>query len=135
MSVDLKPAPNESVTTLVTGILADAQELVKQQFQLFKHELRSDLNKTKEASLLLGVGVGLGLAGVLLLGLAAAYLLQWLIPTLPLWTCFGICGLMLVAGAAGLWYAGTLKFESINPVPEESVQALKENVQWITNPK
>jgi hypothetical protein len=135
MSVDLKPAPNDSMTTLVTGILTDAQELVKQQFKLFKHEVRSDLNKARDASFLFGAGVGLGLAGVLLLGVAAAYLLQWLLPTLPLWTCFGICGLVLVAGAAGLWYAGTLKFESITPVPEESVQALKENVQGRTNPK
>jgi 4-amino-4-deoxy-L-arabinose transferase-like glycosyltransferase len=135
MSVDLKPAPNESMTTLVTGILTDAQELMKQQFKLFKHEVRSDLNKAKDASLLFGIGVGLGLAGVLLLGVAAAYLLVWLFPTLPLWTCFGICGLVLIAVAAGLWYAGMAKIESVKPVPEESVQALKENVQWITNPK
>lgn len=135
MSVDLKPAPNESMTTLVTGILTDAQELMKQQFKLFKHEVQSDLNKAKNASLLFGIAVGLGLAGVLLLGVAAAYLLQWLLPTLPLWTCFGICGLVLVIGAAGLGYAGMAKIESVNPVPGESVQALKENVQWITNPK
>jgi len=120
---------------LVTGIIADAQDLMKQQLQLFKHEIRSDLNKARDASLLFGIGVGLGLAGILLLGLAVAYLLQWLLPALPLWTCFGICGLVLVAGAAGLWYAGALKFESLNPVPGESVQALKENVQWITNQK
>jgi len=30
-----------SVTTLVAGIVRDAQELVKEQFELFKHEIRS----------------------------------------------------------------------------------------------
>lgn len=134
MSVDLKPAPNDSMTTLVTGILTDAQDLVKQQFKLFKHEVRSDLNKARDASLLFGAGVGLGLAGVLLLGVAAAYLLERL-TALPLWTCFGICGLVFVAAAGGLCYAAAHKFESVTPVPEESVQALKENVQWITNQK
>jgi hypothetical protein len=41
----------------------------------------------------------------------------------------------LVAAAGGLGFAAAHKFESVKPVPEESVQALKENVQWITNQK
>ena len=43
------PAAAPSVTGLVSGILADAQELLKQQIALAKAEIRSDLQKTKQA--------------------------------------------------------------------------------------
>ena len=135
MSLDLKSPEDASVTTLVSGILHDAQELVKQQTELFKHELKVGLSKTRDATLLFGVGVGLVLAGVILVGMMLAQLLQWLVPSLPLWTCYGVMGFPLLMAGGGLFYAGKLKFESFTALPQESMQALKEDVQWITNRK
>jgi len=135
MSPDLKTNPDASVTTLVSGILHDAQELVKQQFELFKHEIRNDFRKTKEAGVSLGSGAGLGLVGVFLLGEMLVHLLNWAVPDLPLWGGYGICGLAFCAAAGCLVYAGKRKIDSVQSLPEESVEALKENVQWITNRK
>jgi len=136
MAADLHNAQDTSVTALVSGIIHDAQELTRQQFELFKHEVKADLRKTKEAALLMAAGGGVAVIAIILLSLGAVYLLEWAFsPHLPLWACFGICGGVFAAIAGGLIYAGKAKFDSFNPLPDESAQALKENVQWITNRK
>jgi len=135
MAVETKPANDTSVTSLVSGIISDAQDLFKQQFELLKHDVREDFRKAKDASFMLGVGFGIAMVGVILLGFTLAHLLAWAVPTLPLWAWYGICGLILAAVGGGLTYAGLSKFETVDPVPHASAEALKENVQWITNPK
>jgi len=133
MNADLKTPPEDaSVTTLVAGIIHDAQDLLKQQIDLLRHEVRQDLRKAKEAGFALGAGACVGLVGIFLVALMLVFILQWAVPSLPLWACFGIWGLIFCVAGGGLCYAGALTIESIHPLPDESVQALKENVQWIT---
>src|SRR5262249_31061290 len=106
--------------------------------------IRQDFRKTQEASLLLGVGVGVcGLASVLLCTMLAL-LLHWLtIPSdsplrdpagIPLWGCFALVGAILAVVGGILAYAGVKKFQSFNPLPDQSVAALQENLQWTTHP-
>jgi len=135
MATDLKSQQEPSVTELVTGIINDAEELFKQQFELLKTEVRDDLRKGKEAGFVLGLGAWLGLVGAILLVMMLVYVTQWLEPTWPLWVCYGIWGALLFVAGAILFYAGKLKFDSFTPLPEKSAQALKENVQWLTNHK
>src|SRR5438132_10908107 len=98
MATDLHPDQSASVTTLVSGIVHDAQELMKQQFELLKAEVRDDFRKVRDASEMLGAGAGLALMGGILLTLMLVYLLAWLIPEMPLWVAFGIVGLVFVVG-------------------------------------
>jgi Flp pilus assembly protein TadB len=135
MSVDLKTPSDASMTELVSGILHDVQDLVKQQTELLKHEVRTGLRKTLEASLLFVAGAGLAVAGVILMAFMLAHLLQWAVPALPLWACYGVMGFVLLSSGAGLFYAGKLLFESFTTLPKETIQALKEDVQWIANRK
>jgi hypothetical protein len=135
MSVDLKTTPDASMTELVSGILHDVQNLVKQQTELLKHEVRTGLRKSKQVSFLFGAGAGLLVAGVILLAFMLAHLLQWAVPALPLWACYGVLGFVLLSAGAGLLYAGKLLFDSFTTLPKESIQALKEDVQWIANRK
>jgi Putative Actinobacterial Holin-X, holin superfamily III len=121
--------------TLVSGIIADAQQLIQQQFTMFRQEIRADIRKTKEAAIALAVGVGLSLTGGVLLLLMLPFLLHWVAPQLPLWACFGIVGAVLVVLGGPLVYAGVKKLESFNPLSDQSVQTMKENLQWTTNPK
>jgi len=136
MATDLKPAPDTSVTELVTGILHDAQDLIKQQFELLRVEVKDDLRKTRDASLLMGVGGLVGLVGLIHLTLMLVYLLFWATNEhLPLWACFAICGGVAVIAGGALIYAGMNKFSTFSPLPDQTAQALKENVQWLTKPK
>jgi Putative Actinobacterial Holin-X, holin superfamily III len=143
MANEVQTTPEPSVTALVTGILNDAQRLFQQQLALIRSEIRQDFRKTQEASVLLGVGVGVcGLAAVML-SMTLALLLWWLtLPVsqqtdparIPLWGCFAIVGVILAAVGGILAYAGVKKFQSFNPLPDQSVAALQENLQWTTHP-
>jgi len=133
--VDLKPLPDASLTELVSGILSNARDLMTQQFDLLRHEVLGDLRKTRDAGLLMGVGAGFALVAGILLTMMLVHLVHWAIPDLPLWGSFGIWGAIALIASLTLLHAGKQKFNSLNPMPEQTVQALKENVQWITHPK
>src|SRR5262249_50806613 len=130
MPDDIPMTSEPSVTSLVRGILNDAQELFRQQFALFKAEFRDDMRKAREAALSLVIGVGVAFFGVLLLLFALVNLLSWA-SELPVWASFAIIGGIVLAVGLGLMYAGKKRFESFNPLPDQSAQALRENVQWI----
>ena len=127
--------PDRSVTTLVTGIIADAQHLIQQQLAMFRQEIRDDLRKSRDAALALGAGIGITLIGSALLLITLPLLLHWAAPELPLWACFAIVGGVLTALGGVLVYAGVKKFESFNPLSEKSIEAFKENLKWTTSPK
>jgi len=135
MATDVKSSHDHSVTELVTGIINDAQQLFKQQFELLKHEVREDFRKTRDAGMTLALGAGLALVGGLLLVQMLVYLTQWLLPDLPLWACYGIWGAGMAIAGGALIYAGKARFDTFNPLPDETAQAAKENVQWIAHPK
>jgi Putative Actinobacterial Holin-X, holin superfamily III len=135
MATDLKNENEPSMTSVVSGIVHDAQELLEQQVELLKHEIRADIRQAKVATQVLSVGAAFGLVGGLLLGVALALLLQFAAPDLPLWACYAICGGALLALGAGFFAAGVAKLHAINPVPEQSAEALKENLQWTMKPK
>lgn len=135
MTHDVESPAGPSVTTLVNGIITDAQELIRQQFAMFRREIQDDMRKTKEAARSLALGIAIALAGGLLLVMMLPLLLSWALPNLPLWACYGIVGGVLAAAGGLLAYAGVHKFKSFNPLPDQSVGALMENLKWKTNPK
>jgi hypothetical protein len=72
------------------------------------------------------------------------YLLHWLtLPpgtgydpaAIPLWGCFGIVSAVFLLTGAALAWLGYRKFQSFNPLPDETAKTVKENVEWIVNSK
>jgi len=133
MATDLQSPPEPQLSSLVTGILNDAQELFRQQVTLVRTEVQEDFRKSKEAAVPLGIGIWLAAMGSLLLSITAALILAE--TGLPLWACFAIVTVAVSLAGAVLFYAGKKKFESFNPLPDKSAEALKENLEWITTPK
>lgn len=54
---------------------------------------------------------------------------------LSVWASYGVVGGAFVVLAAVLVGVGIQRFRSFNPMPDQSVEAFKENVRWMTNPK
>jgi hypothetical protein len=135
MANDLQSPPEseQNMSALVTGILNDAQELFKHQVNLFRHEVKEDFRKTKAAAVPMAIGLWLALLGSALLSVTVALLLNK--TGLDLWACFAIVGAAVALAGGGLFYAGKKKFDSFNPLPDESAEALKENLEWMTKPK
>jgi len=127
-----------STTKLVSGILSDFQDLVRQQFALIKAECLADWQKTKEVGFILWISLVPAAAGTILLAFMFAHLLHWLtLPagtdpaSLPLWACYGIAGAVLVGIGGVLFMVGLRKLQSFNPLLGASAKALEENVHWL----
>ena len=135
MATNVHSDTDISLTSLVTGIVNDAQELMKQQFAMFQAEVKEDMRKTAEASSALGVGMAVTFVGSILLCFTLVYLLNWAFPTAPLWVWFAVVGGVVTAVGGGLVYAAYAKFRSFNPLPDKTAQALKENLEWKTTPR
>jgi hypothetical protein len=138
------PPEQQGFTTLVRGIINDIGDLIKQEFRFAQAEFRSDLRKSREAILALAAGAGVAFLGVLVLTLMLVHLLHWLtLPAgidpdparLPLWACFGIVGGVALGIGAVLLVAGKKKFDSFNPLPDETAKTVKENLQWTVSSK
>jgi protein-S-isoprenylcysteine O-methyltransferase Ste14 len=122
----LNGSEQASVTTLVSGILNDVQQLLAQQTRLLRLEIREDLRKARTGAVALGVGLGITAVGGLLfcvmLPLLLAALTDW-----PQWVCFGIFGVLFLFIGGGAVYAAWKKFQDAASLPE-STTTLKENL-------
>jgi hypothetical protein len=132
MATQVQSNPEMSTTSLVSGIINDAQELLKQQLELFKAELKQDMDKAREGSMLFIVGSGLSSVGLIVLVLALAHLLNWAFPGLPLWGAYAITGGAVTAVGSALLAGVYYWFKASKPL-SITATALEENVEWKTN--
>jgi uncharacterized membrane protein YqjE len=142
MATEVHNPCEPSVTSLVSGIVTDVQDLVKQQFQLARHEIEEDLRKSKEAASIFVLGVGFLFLGAFFLCLMLVHLIHWLaMPALtdpasfPLWAAHGVVSVVVLIPGAILVAMGSQKWTAVHPLENPATEALKENVEWLTTPK
>jgi hypothetical protein len=130
----MSPVDTPSMTGLLSGIASDAHELVKQQVALVKAEIKADYRRTVHAVGLLAAGGVVAVPALVLTCHMAVYMLHEL-ANLPMWIGNSIVGGALAVVSAVLIGIGVRRYRSVNLFPDQSVDALKENVRWMTNPK
>jgi drug/metabolite transporter (DMT)-like permease len=131
MANDLQSPPEPGIASLLGGVVSDFQLLIKQELALARREMAEEVRKTKDAAWSLGIGIGIAALAGLLLILMLVHLLNWAVPSIPLWGCYGIVGLILAAAGAILWFHGKSKAEEIKLLPPQTAETMKENLQWI----
>jgi cobalamin biosynthesis protein CobD/CbiB len=119
-----------SVSTLISGIVGDAQELVRKEIALARQEIREEISSAKDASIKLAIAGAVLAIGALLLVLTLAQALAALL-NVPNWVGYGIVGLALAAAGYLMLSAAQKRIQAIKPVPEKTVETMKENVEWI----
>jgi uncharacterized membrane protein YqjE len=129
---DLQSQTDPSFSSLVQGIVQDFQNLIRQQLHLFKVEMENDLKRTRNASLPLAAGGIVLFVGTLVLAIGLSELLYWAVPDLPRWAAYVIVGGVITVVGGALAYLGYQKFQTFNPLPDVTLDALKENLQWPT---
>jgi hypothetical protein len=132
MATTLQGPPEQSMVSLVSGIVDDVHDLITQQVKLTRAEIKDDVRKGVDIALMFAVGAGVLSLGAILACLMLVYLLHWL-TALPLWACYGIVGAAFGAVGGVLLAAGKKKYESTSLLPDKSARALKENVECLTN--
>jgi hypothetical protein len=119
-----------SMSTLISGIVGDAQELVRQEIALARQEIREEIGAAKDAGIKLAIASGVlavgGLLVVLTIAQALADLLNW-----PTWAGYGLVGLVLAGVGYFLLSSAQKQLKEVKPVPEKTVETMKENVEWI----
>lgn len=130
MANHASPSPDQSLASLIGGIINDAKDLMLHEITMAKLEVEDELRKTKTAAISFAIGAGVAVVGGLLLILMLVHLLA-VFTTLPLWACYGtIGGVLLVIGLIFL-AASKQTAEQIDIVPQQTVETLKEHSQWI----
>jgi len=129
------PAANQpSITELVSGILNDAQTLGRQQIDMLKAEFKEDLSRTKRATVFGALATVFLTVGGLALVAALVFVLHDNFH-FSLAASAGIVGGLLVAGGVALGLTARNLFESFNPLPDKTFNALQENITWKTQPQ
>jgi len=132
MATDVESAPDVHVASLLSGIAQDAKHLLTEQLTLFQVEIKNDVRRLIEAIVPILVGAIVLVPAIILLGMSAAYGVCWLFPEFPTWAGFAVVGFGIAVGGGALVIWGAWSLRTVNPMPEASLQGLKENLQWKT---
>ena len=120
----------DSIGSLIRGILNDLRTLIHGEIALARVELREQAGRARAAALTFGVAeAALGFGGIFLLvaiALGIAALLGW-----PAWSGFLIVAIVLCIGGYITLSSGRKQMAGVRAVPEETVTTLKENSEWI----
>jgi hypothetical protein len=113
---------------LITEMTSEVGALVRKELELAKVETKQEVsNAAKAGGLFGGVAVAAHMA-LLFLSLAAAW---GLAAALPRGVAFLIVGVLYGVAAAVLLAAARARAKRVNPVPEQTVETLKEDVEWL----
>ena len=116
-----------SLGELFSQLTNDLSKLVPHEIQLAKVEMKQTAKEAGTAGASLGVAGVLGLMAFLLLSFAAAWGLAEVLPEgVAFLIVGGVYGIVALALAA----AGRQRLKAVKPVPEQTVETLKEDVAW-----
>ena len=128
-AADLRERP---VAELLKQLANETTTLVRQELELAKAEMREKAGKA-------GAGAGMwgaaGVIGLLGLGSLTTFLILALDGVMPSWLAALIVGIAYAAIAGFLYLRGKQRVEEAgSPVPEQTVETLKEDMQWAKHP-
>jgi hypothetical protein len=133
LPVETSAEPSPSLSALVGGIVSDLQQLIHQEVQLARSEIKQEWDKARRAAGSMAAGAGLLLLGVFLLCFMCVYLIH--LAGVPVWGAFGIVGgALAIIGLvlAGMGYALASR---VNVIPPQTAETLRETMPWIRNPR
>lgn len=121
----------QSIGDLIGEISSDLSQLVRDEIELAKAEIKQESTKAGKAVGMLG---GAGYAGhlVLLFGsLAAVFALANVMD--PAWAALIVTAVWAVVGAV-LYTTGRKRLRDVNLKPEQTMETLKEDARWARHP-
>ncbi len=121
------PQTQRSVSEVLQDIVGNLQQIIRNEFRLARVEIKEKAARAKQPATILGSGLIIGLYGFGFLLLAIVYALSLV---LAAWLAALLVGVVLTIAAAILVASGRNALKQVDPVPEKTVQTVKENVQW-----
>lgn len=118
---------DQSLGELFGRLTTDVSTLVREEMNLAKVEIKQEVRTAGKAGGLLGGGAFAGYLSLLFVSLAVALGLSTFLWD---WLAFLVVGLVYAIAAAVLLSKGRAKAQQVDPVPQQTVDTLKEDVQW-----
>jgi len=122
-----QPGTDQSLGGLFGTLTSDLSELVRSEMELARVEIREEAAKAGRAAGLLGAGGLIAYLGLGLMAMAAAWGLAEVVDAG--WA-FLIVGLVIAAIGVVVLMKGRDRLREVRPVPEETVETLKEDARW-----
>ena len=135
MGNETKTASDASLTSLVSGIIGDAQNLMTQHFTLLRREVQAELRQAKSAAITMVIGGVVVAVGVILLLVMVVHLLHDPdLAGLPLWASYAIVGGVLTAAGVGFLVFGKREAGDVHLAPPpQTAEAVREDLAWLKN--
>jgi uncharacterized membrane protein YqjE len=118
---------DQGLGDLFSRLTEDLSTLVRDEVELAKVEINQSVENAKTAGVSIGAAGLLGLMAFVMLSFAAAWGLAEVVPT---GVAFVIVGAAYGLVALALLALGRQKIKAAKPVPEQTVETLKEDVAW-----
>ena len=126
MSNIVNPPGERPLGELLSDVTTQLQQLVRKEIELGRAEIKQEVDKAVKGVAAFAVAGVLGLLAAVALVLAAGWGLAEVVPE---GVAFLIVGVALLAVAGGLFMAGKNKVAEVNPVPEQTIETVKEDVE------
>ena len=112
---------------IIQDMLRDIRDIVQGEIRLAKAEMGEKAQKAGTAGGFMG---GAALCGCLAAACLTTMCVAALATAMPLWLAALLMGLLLTCAGAALYHGGRLKLRGVDGVPHQTVESIRENLQW-----
>jgi fatty acid desaturase len=130
--VSMQPTDDRSIGELLSTATADVGRLVRQEIELAKTETKEELRTAARAGAMFGAAAVVGFLALLLALFAAAW---GLAEVMPVGVAFLIVALVAGTVAFVAFSVGRERFKEFDPVPQQTAETIKEDVEWLKTRK
>ncbi len=118
-----------SIPALIKGLLDDARDLIREELQLARAEIREEIAALQTVTIAFAIAAVVGVLGAMLLSIALggaiAYFLRW-----PSWAGYGIVAVLFLVAGWGLCIYARSRMKVIRGIPN-TTDTMKENIAWM----
>jgi hypothetical protein len=116
-----------SAGEIMQDVVRDVGDVVRGEVRLAKAEMAETARNAGKAGGMFGGAAVCGLMAVASLVLAGIMALALV---MPLWAAALLMGVLLACIGGAMYAGGRAKMKEVHPVPEKTVQTIKDDVQW-----
>lgn len=117
---------DRSLSELLSDVTTEVATLFRKEVELAKAETTEQVSRAAKAGGMLGAAAVIGFLDLILFSFALAWALA---EVMPEGAAFAIVGVLFAIVAGVLAMAGKKRLATVNPVPNQTVQTLRDDVQ------
>ncbi len=113
---------------VLQGAAVNIQEIIRSEFQLAKTVVKDTVARSSRPAAMLGAGIAISLYAAGFILLAIVYSLAIVMAA---WLAALIVGAVLAIAAIVIISSARTQLKRVDPVPERTVETMKENMTWV----